>query len=238
MLSSLFGNIKKIFNPEAPIRSAPQPDASSSPQPVSAAQPNKPIQTSYVSNDVPIPPSFLKTDPPDLSPITITHVNWPSTKLPEYEGHYAVVLDNVISPSECEVLLKLAEASVPDLHKTPIEGGKLSSWGPALVNIGMGFEVLLPKYRNSDRIIWDRQDIVDRLWGRCLRAEGLKERLGVIENEEGITGWKRKGESQRWEFRRVNQRMRFLKYGSGQFFKREFFFLFRLFPQAGAVSIS
>ena len=223
MLSSLFGNIKKKFDPEAPIHSAPPPDPST-PQPVSAAQPNKPLQTSYVSNDVPIPASFLTTDPPDLQPITITPINWPSTKLPEYEGLYAVLLDNVISPSECEALLQLAEASVPDSHKTPGNGGELSSWGPALVNMGMGFEVLLPKYRNSDRIIWDQQELVDRLWERCLRAEGLGERLAVIDNEEGITGWKRKGESQKWKFLRVNQRMRFLKYGGGQFFKREFAF--------------
>lgn len=228
MLSKLFGKKQHKFDPEAPIHPTHQPDISS-PQPATAAKANKPIKPSYISNDVPIPPSFLTVDPPDLKPITITPVNWPSTALPEYAGHYAVVLDNVISPSECEELLKLAEASVPESHKTPgKEGaGELSSWGPALVNMGMGFEVLLPEYRNSDRIIWDREEIVERLWERCLRAQRLGERLGVIEDEEGITGWKRKGESQRWEFRRVNRRMRFLKYGGGQFFKREFFsFLF------------
>ncbi|KAK3326412.1 oxidoreductase domain-containing protein [Apodospora peruviana] len=216
MLSSIFGS-KKDEKPQdsSPGSALRVPDNTSKPS--KDALPNKPIQTSYVSNAVPIPADFLTTDPPDLiKPITLSPVDWPATKLPEYDGHYAVVLDNVISPSECEVLLRLAEASVPDSHKT----GQ-SSWGPALVNVGMGFEVLIPDYRNSDRIIWDQQEIVDRLWQRCLKAEGLEKKLKVIENEPGITGKTRWGgkAGTRWEFRRVNQRMRFLKYGGGQFFK-------------------
>lgn len=240
MLSSLFSGIKKKFDPDAPIHPPPtnsQNDPSTTTttttttgQSTGTAKPNKPIQTSYVFNDVPIPPDFLTTDPPDLKPITITTLDWPKTQIPEYEGYYAAVLDNVISPSECEALLKLAEASVPDSHKTPGPDDKLSSWGPALVNMGMGFEVLLPHYRNSDRIIWDQQEVVDRLWERCLRAEGLRERLGgVIENQPMVTGTERNksfGDA-RWVFKSVNKRMRFLKYGSGQFFKRKL--LLRLF---------
>ncbi|KAM7186073.1 hypothetical protein V8F20_011544 [Naviculisporaceae sp. PSN 640] len=228
MLGSLFG-IKKKFDPDAPIN--PPAGSSSntqdnSGQPTSVAKPNKPIQTSYVFNDIPIPPDFLTVDAPDLKPITITHIDWPKTKIPEYDGSYAVVLDNVISPSECATLLKLAEASVPQSHKTPTplgkgKGDELSSWGPALVNMGMGFEVLLPEYRNGDRIIWDQQEVVDRLWERCIRAEGLKDQLAVVENQPKVTGIERHrafGDA-RWEFRQVNKRMRFLKYGKGQFFK-------------------
>lgn len=234
MLSSLFTGIKKKFDPDAPIHppagsssTANTQDDGDGGQPTSLAKPNKPIQTSYVFNEVPIPPDFLTVDAPDLKPLTVTHIDWPKTKIPEYDGYFAVVLDNVISPSECATLLSLAEASVPESHKTPTPSGKdkgdvLSSWGPALVNMGMGFEVLLPHYRNSDRIIWDQQEVVDRLWERCLRAEGLKDQLSVIENQPKVTGTERNKTlaGARWEFKQVNKRMRFLKYGRGQFFKR------------------
>ncbi|KAK4219553.1 hypothetical protein QBC37DRAFT_272332 [Rhypophila decipiens] len=223
MLSSILGWGKKKFDPDAPIRPSGSKESDKvTPQPTSAAKPNKPIQTLYDFNDVPIPSDFLTVDPPDLQPLTLTPIDWSKTAIPEREGYYAVVLDNVLSPSECTALLNLAEQSVPEHHKTPSDDGQtLSSWGPALVNMGGGFEILIPHYRNSDRIIWDQQEVVDRIWERCLRAPGLRERLAVIENEPRLTGTERNFRlaDARWEFRKVNKRMRFLKYGGGQFFK-------------------
>ena len=182
-------------------------------------QPRVPVRTRYESNDVAIPADFLTKDPHDAKPVTVRPIKWSETALPQHDGKYAVVLDNVLSRSECEAMLRLAEASVPEGDR------RCGFWRPALVNIGGGYEVLEPEYRNSDRIIWDQQEVVDRLWGRCLRAPGLGERLGVIENDEDILGplrwYKGKVQSQRWEFRRVNNRMRFLKYQKGQFFRRE-----------------
>lgn len=177
---------------------------------------NPPIKTSYASNEVSIPDSFLTTTPSDAQPLTLSQIDFYTTVLPEYAGHYAVVLENVLSRSECETLLKLAEASVP-----ASERGEKDAWQPALVNIGGGFELLSPEYRNSDRIIWDQQTIVDRLWERCVAAPGLKEKLGVVEQDVVVLGSSRSGREQRWEFRRLNERMRFLKYGSGQFFRGE-----------------
>jgi hypothetical protein len=180
-------------------------------------KPDTPVKTSYESNPVAIPDDFLTTTPPDAQPLTFTQIDFSQTVLPEYSGCYAVILDNVISQSECDQLIKLAEASVPVSER----GGE-DAWQPALVNIGGGFEILSPEYRNSDRIIWDRQEIVDRLWERCLAAPGLKEKLGVVERDVVVLGPSRSGRVQRWEFRRLNDRMRFLKYGKGQFFRREF----------------
>jgi hypothetical protein len=177
-----------------------------------------PQKTSYESNDVAIPPDFLIKTPHDARPVTISQIDWSKTVLPENEGGYAVVLDHVISPSECEELLRLVESSVPESQRG--ESGDYL-WKPAMVNVGGGYEVLETEYRNSDRIIWDHQDIVDRLWARCLQAPGLRERLAVIEDDEDVLGPKKRGRSERWEFRKLNKRMRFLKYGKGQFFRRE-----------------
>jgi hypothetical protein len=177
-----------------------------------------PIQTSYISREVSIPHDFLQKDPYDAKPITVSHINWSTSPLPQNEGRYAVVLDNVLSPSECAQLLKLAEASVVD----PADPNAGEAWRPALVNIGPGWEILHKSYRNSDRIIWDNQEVMDRLWERCARAPGIKEELAEV--VEGLSErQKKKGwaTGQKWEFRRFNARMRFLKYQGGQFFRRE-----------------
>ncbi|KAI8654845.1 P4Hc domain-containing protein [Fusarium keratoplasticum] len=162
-----------------------------------------PRQVKYTSSDVVIPDSFLTTPP--AAPITSHHIDFASSPLPQYEGHTALILDNVLSPQECRELLSLAEASVP----RP-EGS--SAWRPALVNLGAGWEAPAPGYRESDRIIWDQQTIVDRLWERCAQAEGLRELLAVIPPDPYMRGGK-------WKFSRFNERMRYLKYTPGQYFK-------------------
>ena len=178
-----------------------------------------PAKMAYSSNPVDIPATFLTTDPEDGQAVTMEPVDFKTTAVPEYDGCYAVVLDNVLSPSECRTLLALAEASVADASRDA--GGE--PWQPALINVGAGFEVLTPHYRNSDRIIWDNQDIVDRIWQRCLRAPGLGERLIEIRDQDRITLARPNGPDDKgpaYRFVRVNDRMRFLKYTEGQFFKR------------------
>ena len=105
-----------------------------------------------------------------------------------------------------------------------------------MVNVGGGYEVIVPDYRNSDRIIWDQGVVMNRLWKRILQGEGIKEYLGRLEGEEydyvlGRTGkWKNESGSA-WvpTAQGVNERMRFLKYGAGQFFRRACFFLLLIF---------
>lgn len=188
-----------------------------------------PVKTQYTSRDVTIPADFLSltAPPPDAQPVTIKPVDWAASALPEYDGLYAVVLENVLSPSECETLIKLAESSV-DVFRMNSTGDH-NPWMPAMVNAGNGYEVLETSYRNSDRIVWDQQEVVDRIWQRCLQgeaAEALRKRMDVLDGDEKVGACRFRGrdwvvQKQRWEFRRLNQRMRFLKYGPGQFFRRE-----------------
>ena len=162
------------------------------------------IKTDYTSNHVEIPDSFL-TDPPAKTPVS-KKIDWNSTALPQNKARVAFVVDNVLSPEECKQLLSLAEASVP------VEGDA-SPWIPALIAVGVGLEASAPGYRESDRIIWDQQVIADRVGERIMQAEGVRELLASFPKPAG------EGE---WKFRRFNERMRFLKYSSGQFFKREY----------------
>ena len=101
---------------------------------------HKPTKTSYTSKAVEIPPEFLRIQPADIQPITVQRVKFAETPLPEYERCYATVIDNVLSASECDQLLRLAEMSSPT-------GG----WAPAMVNAGMGYEVLVTEIRHCDR---------------------------------------------------------------------------------------
>lgn len=188
----------------------------------------------YASNEITIPPDFLSlgSPPPDALPVTFTPIDWSITSVPENDGRYAVVLDNVVSPSECQALMRLVESTVDlarvnKLWNTP---GDADPWRPAMVSAGAGYEVLDTTYRNSNRIVWDNQEVVDRLWARCLQGEVgevLKEKLDVLDGDEQVLGPCRMGRvwkaiHQRWELRGLNKRMRFLKYGPGQFFRREF----------------
>lgn len=160
----------------------------------------------YTSNDIPIPDFFLSS-PPE-KPITTHPIDFANSPLPQYDGHTAIVLDNVLSPEECKELLSLAEASVP----RPDESAP--AWKPALISAGPGWEAPAPGYRESDRIIWNQQTVVDRLWERCMLSEGLRELLAVVPPQPYMKGGK-------WVFSRFNERMRFLKYSPGQFFKRK-----------------
>ncbi len=182
-----------------------------------------PIQPDYTCNPVAIPPTFLTTRAPDSLPITTTPIDFSTSPLPEYAGLYAVVLDHVLSPSECATLLELAEASVPETSKMRGEDG--GPWGPAMVNVGGGYEVLEQGYRNGERIVWDCEEVVGRLWERCLQSEEVRRELAVVEEGSKVVGVGN-GNGGRWEVKEVNDRMRFLRYGVGGFFRREFLFCF------------
>lgn len=192
------------------------------------------MRVEYFSQPITLPPSFLSPSPPAdaLEPISLTAVDFACTNLPENKGRLALVLDNVLSPSECQTLISLAESCV-DLDRlntfwnTP---GDPNPWRPAMVNSGQGYEVLETSYRNSDRIVWDCEEIVARLWARCMQGEvgkTLQAMLGELTGDvhAEVLGekkkWRQVERPTRWVMKKLNRRMRFLKYGPGQFFRRE-----------------
>jgi len=87
----------------------------------------------------------------------------------------------------------------------------------------LGNEFLATEYRNSDRIIWDNVEIVRRIWDRVLQAEGISADLCVLEGERyrAVLGDNAVERGERWVATEqcVNERMRFLRYGVGQYFR-------------------
>ncbi|KAM0250926.1 hypothetical protein ACHAQJ_008422 [Trichoderma viride] len=165
------------------------------------------ISVDYKSNPVDIPDTFLTG--PASEPVVIAPVPFTESGLPEYAKCKAWILDNVLSRAECSELIAYAEASAP------LEKPGDSPWKPALVSVAPGVEHWSPGYRHSDRIIWDTQLLVDRLWERCAQAEGLQELVATAPCPQPYRT--RKGS---WKFAGLNERMRFLKYGPGMFFRR------------------
>jgi hypothetical protein len=166
------------------------------------------LRVEYKSKPVDIPDSFLTGPAPE--PVTIKPVPFQESGLPEYAKCKAWTLDNVLSREECSELIAYAEASVP------LEKPDESPWKPALVSVAPGLEASAPGYRHSDRIIWDIQLLVDRLWDRCAQAEGLQELVATAPCPRPDRNRTRQGT---WKFAGLNERMRFLKYGPGMFFR-------------------
>lgn len=163
------------------------------------------VLVDYRSNPIALPPTFLTT-PPATKP-TYQSINFGQHDLPEFKTCPAFTIDNVLSSDECKELIRLAESSVYR------EDESESPWRPAMVAFGAGWEVSMKDYRNSDRIIWDRQEVADRILARCLLAAGVSE---IISTKEDFN----KGNGH-WKLHSLNERLRFLKYTEGQFFKRK-----------------
>ncbi|RAL68624.1 hypothetical protein DID88_007337 [Monilinia fructigena] len=115
-----------------------------------------------------------------------------------------------------------AQGDAVEEEEEDAKGPADNGWTAAMVNAGIGHEFLATEYRNSDRIIWDEKEVVGRIWTRVLQGRGIKEDIGILEGKKweslasvGI----RRGE--RWVSTEqgINERMRFLRYGAGQYFR-------------------
>lgn len=150
-----------------------------------------------------LPDDFLASPVPDIA---VTRIDFSQTNLPEYGDLYAVILDNVLSSDECDQLLKAAEATT--------EG----EWERAMINIGGGRQRLMTDARNCGRIIWDSREVVAKVWGRIEKVPEVQE-IVRLENVPKIFGNGPGKRGEVWTFTRLNERMRFLKYVGGEYFR-------------------
>ena len=152
--------------------------------------------------DFRLPDNFLAGPAPNP---TVNRIDFSKTKIPRYEGLYAVVLDGIMNLAECDMLIRAAETRT---------NGK---WERALINAGGDRQVLMEDTRKCGRIIWDEQEVVDKIWARCapLLLELQTLDAGKWPLALGMRG--KKG----WTMTRLNDRMRLLKYTGGEYFKGE-----------------
>lgn len=143
-----------------------------------------------------------------LQPTEITKVviDFKTTDLPEYDGLYATVLDNVFTEQACQTLINMAESTA---------GGE---WEEAMVNAGNGKQRTIKDTRDCGRIIWDDYDMAATIWARI--KDQVPEIL-TLKNQPRITGYGPVKRNETWKMSRLNERMRFLKYQEDQYFKRK-----------------
>jgi 2OG-Fe(II) oxygenase superfamily len=117
-------------------------------------------------------------------------------EIPWDSGRFAVVLDDVLSQHECDILIARAE-----------EAGFV----PALVNVGGGLELLKKDIRDSDRSIIDDPEMMELLWQRIIeRLDG--DALNALKNVP----------ASHWVPVGLNERMRILRYDPGGFFSSHY----------------
>lgn len=143
-----------------------------------------------------------------LNPMEITKkvIDFKETDIPECDGLYAVVLENCFTEAECQTLIKMAEQYAGGI------------WEEAMVNVGGGRQMTIKDTRDCGRIIWDDADMVDRIWKRVV--DHVPEIL-TLKNRPDITGNGPAKRKETLQMSRLNERMRFLKYGEGQYFRRK-----------------
>lgn len=149
----------------------------------------------------PLPASWLSGPGPQVE---VERIDFTKTELPENDGMWAVVLDNVLTQEECDQLVTGAEATSD------------GAWERAMVNAGGGMQVMATETRNCGRILWDDRDVVAKIWARC--APHVPE-IQKIDAWPQVTGGGPTWRKEIWELSRLNERMRFLKYTSGEYFK-------------------
>ncbi|KAL9121597.1 MAG: hypothetical protein Q9187_001849 [Circinaria calcarea] len=137
-------------------------------------------------------------------PVTVQKVDFKNTDLPENANLYAVILDNVLTAKECQHLVAAAEASTN------------SVWEQAMVSMGNYQQELRTDVRDCGRIIWDNEEVAGMIWQR---VESFVPEIKSLKDVPIITGKGPMKRKETWRLSRLNERLRLLKYGPGQYFR-------------------
>lgn len=149
-----------------------------------------------------LPPNVSDVDASSpRPPIVTTHIDFPSVGLAEYKDHYAAVVDHAFSAAECRQLVALAGDD---------------AWQPALISLDSDTQALRTDVRRCERVMLDDEATAAWLWERVRAAvPELAEHEGVVVT---LRGRRQQGVHRAT---RLNERLRFLRYGVGEYFKRE-----------------
>ncbi|GAD95062.1 hypothetical protein ANI_1_1754184 [Paecilomyces variotii No. 5] len=158
------------------------------------------------------PPDFLPAAPPKEA--CMRRIDWESAgeTMKLYKDFMAFTIDNAFTESECQELIKAAEASTitPD-SPTP-------TWKRAMINAGRGKEVMVPDSRNCGRILYNAPDVAEKIMDR-LRPFFIEAGVDTIYDQGQITGLGPLKRNETMQMTRLNELLRFLKYEGGEYFR-------------------
>lgn len=162
-----------------------------------------------------LPTNFLEDTVPNL---TASRVHFEPNTTPESREPYISIVDNVLTLDECSTLIDAIRARSETAWETIVGNDN---------GDGQGF---LTDNRKCRRIMWDSPELAAKVWNRMNCAVPEVQRLSqwpeVTGPPESMSGG---GEREVWRMVRLNERMRFMRYSRGEFFKRSFFPIF-FFP--------
>jgi hypothetical protein len=132
-------------------------------------------------------------------------IDFTQAGLPVYAGFFAISIENLITPEECKALLAAAESTAE------------RKWEQAMVNVGGGEQKMVLDTRNCGRIMLDDVEIASRIQDRIMPH--LPKDIVTLTSKPGITGKGPVKRGETWRLTRLNERLRFLKYTSGMYFR-------------------
>jgi len=133
--------------------------------------------------------------------------DWSTTPLAHYyNGFYLKVLDDFFTSEECAALIALAESD--------------DNWKQAAVHYGMGADenYVNTDYRNSERILRFDHEAAEKLYQRLLPYVQELVEIKRGDKWEGIVGQPGRV-SGTWKLVGLNERLSFLRYGPGHYFR-------------------
>jgi len=161
-----------------------------------------PYKTYTVSNiNSGIPEPVKAKDEHSPPPVVVYKFDWTALGFKSWDDQLAIVIDNAFSEEDCQKLISAAEESGP--------------WEVAAVNGPGGIGYVNVSYRNSSRILFDTPELADWIMQKLLPyapelETASSDRFNDILGSRG---------TKKVQLSKVNERLRFLKYGPGQFFK-------------------
>jgi len=146
-----------------------------------------------------LPTDFLLAP---VSNVKVTRINFSDTPLTGYAGLQAYIIDDALTSSECATLLSAAEASNP--------------WQRGMIQVGNGRQRQEDDQRKCGRLIWDSSDVSQRIWDR---VKVYVPEIATLDGHSDLTAGGAVMKGQVWETTRLNERMRFLRYEGGEYFR-------------------
>ncbi|KAF8900894.1 hypothetical protein CPB84DRAFT_1708821 [Gymnopilus junonius] len=139
-------------------------------------------------------------------PVNAPVFDFSDTPVATYQGYYVKVLDDVFTPKECAELIALAESD--------------AEWKQAAVHYGLqpDQQYVDTDYRNSQRILRFDHEAANKIYERLLPYVQELVKIEPGNEWERVVG-PRGQVKETWELVGVNERLSFLRYEKGHYFR-------------------
>jgi hypothetical protein len=178
----------------------------------------QPLMNLLTKATSPPPPSYIVPEPPlDPSEIAAHKIDFVSLGIPEYKDKTAIVIDHVFSPADCQKLYALTGGSMlADQESEAGEEAFSGNWEIAQISSYGDKQVTDTSYRNNGRMLVDTPEMAEWILQKVLSYLHEIQLLKTPTRHFVPMGLESRA---RARLVSLNERLRFLKYVPGNFFK-------------------